>query len=110
MHDFISRASRTPWTLAELFAIANLGSLAVDVYIAHSTNLFERWQEWIPVGFSAIAPILLILAAGLGGVFPDGETGYPLRSAGWRDRIARDLGLLVGWLSLAVGVAGMIYH
>src|SRR5512140_3561056 len=107
MHSFLSRASRTPWTLVELFAMANLASLAVDVYIAHSTNLFERWQEWIPVGFSATAPLLLIIAAALGGVFPNGESSYPVRSVNWRDRTARGLGLLVDWLSLAVGIAGM---
>lgn len=109
MHAFISRAMRTPWTLVELFAIANLGSLAVDVYIAHSTNLFERWQEWIPVGFSAAAPLLLIVAIWLGGLFPE-EDAYPVRSANWRDRTARGLGLFVGWVSVAVGIAGMVYH
>jgi len=70
---------------AEAFAIVNLGFLAADVWLAHSTNRFERPVEWLPVGFSIAAPLLLLL----------------------RSRI---VGLVVGWASVIVGVAGMVFH
>lgn len=80
----------TPRTMVELFAAGNLAFLAVDVYVAHMVNDFERPQEWIPVALSIAAPVLLLV--------------------GWlakRDRLA---GLVVGWASVAVGVAGMLFH
>lgn len=104
----IPAALRTPWTIVELFAIVNLGFLALDVYIAHSVNQFERAPEWIPVIFSLAAPVVLIVAAILGGIVPNRD--YPLPSPAPRARAARFLGLLVGWISLGVGVAGMVFH
>src|SRR5579872_2857926 len=83
---------RQPRFLVEIFIIANLGFLTADVYIAHAVNAFERPEEWIPIGFSAIAPLLLIAAFFL------------------RNRIGRFLGFAVGWASLAVGIAGMVFH
>ena len=80
----------SPRTVVELFAAGNLAFLAVDVYVAHSVNEFERAQEWIPVALSIAAPLLLAV-------------GWILR----RDRLA---GLIVGWASVAVGVAGMLFH
>jgi hypothetical protein len=90
-----------PAIAAELFAIVNLGFLAVDVWVAHSINAFAERAEWIPVIFSILAPLLLA-----GGALAD-------RMA-WLETDARTsgrwIGLIVGWLSLAVGVAGMIFH
>lgn len=83
----MNRRLPTPRTAAELFAAGNLGFLAVDVYIAHLVNRFERPQEWIPVALSVLAPLVLL--------------------AGWRHRMP---GLVVGWASIAVGVAGMVFH
>jgi hypothetical protein len=99
-----------PWQLAELFAAGNLAFLAVDVWIAHATNAFERAPEWIPVVFSIAAPVLLVAAALLGGRSIGGD--YPLRApaAPIRVRFARNLGMLVGWASVAVGVGGMLLH
>ena len=74
-----------PLVAAEAFAIVNLGFLAVDVWLAHSTNRFERPVEWLPVGFSIAAPLLLLIRA-------------------------RIVGFLVGWTSVLVGVAGMVFH
>jgi len=76
---------RKPRTIVEIFIIGNLAFLAVDVYVAHLTNAFERRPEWLPVMFSIAAPLLLIVA----------------------NRLA---GMLVGWLSLLVGIGGMLYH
>ena len=52
---------RSPRNVLELFIIANLGSLAGDVYIAHQVNAFEQRPEWIPFYFSLAAPLLLII-------------------------------------------------
>ena len=51
---------RKPRTIVEIFIIGNLAFLAVDVYVAHLTNAFERRPEWLPVVFSIAAPLLLI--------------------------------------------------
>jgi hypothetical protein len=100
-----------PWTAVELFAAGNIAFLAVDVWVAHAVNRFERAQEWIPVIFSIAAPFVLALAHVLGGLVPR-ERGYPLRDphAPARLRSARALGLFVGWSALAVGIAGMLFH
>ncbi|SRR5581483_8166430 len=81
----IPDAFRHPRTIVEAFIILNLGFLAVDVYIAHLTNAFERRPEWAPVIFSIAAPLLLLAANRWSGMF-------------------------VGWVSLLVGIAGMLYH
>jgi hypothetical protein len=87
--------SVTPWRAVEVFVIANLGFLALDVWVAHSVNRFAREPEWFPFYFSLVAPALLIVAAML-----------------WRRlrRAARALGFLVGWTSTIVGIAGMVFH
>ena len=80
-----------PRLAVEIFVIANLGFLALDVFIAHEVNAFERWPEWIPFYFSLAAPLLLVI-------------GLFLR------RAHTALSFLVGWCSLAVGIAGMVFH
>jgi hypothetical protein len=87
--------SVTPWRAVEVFIIANLGFLALDVWIAHSVNHFEREPEWLPFYFSLAAPVVLLAAAML-----------------WRPlpRVARSLGFLAGWTSTIIGVAGMVFH
>lgn len=83
--------------LLELFVTSNLAVLAADIVLAHSVNQFRQPAEYIPLYFSAAAPVLL-----LAGVFARGRR----RSlAAWRD-----LGLLVGWLAVLVGLAGVLYH
>jgi hypothetical protein len=79
----------------ELFVLVNLACLAPDIYLAHSTNSFRRPEEYIPLAFSLGAPPILLIAL------------LALRSSAvaWRY-----LGFLVGWLSVAIGVAGLIYH
>jgi len=83
--DALIKATSKPRTIVEIFIIGNLAFLAVDVYVAHLTNAFERRPEWLPVIFSIAAPLLLIVANRLSG-------------------------MLVGWLSLLVGIGGMLYH
>jgi hypothetical protein len=84
----------------ELFAAANFGFLALDIFFAHSVNAFVRWEEWIPFAFSlAAAPLVLVSWLG-GGAGP---------AAGAR-RWARAAGMAVGAAAIAVGVAGLLLH
>jgi hypothetical protein len=76
----------------EIFVLANLAFLTADVYIAHSVNAFERGEEWIPIVFSVAAPMVLLISWAV------------------RGRASRILGSLIGWVSVLVGVSGMIFH
>jgi hypothetical protein len=83
----------TPERCAEWFVVANLAFLGVDIALAHAENAFARRAEWAPLGFSALATLLLVpMAAGRGG-------------AGWRI-VER----AVGATAIAVGVLGMVFH
>ncbi len=88
------RAALRRW-LVELFATANLAFLTLDVYLAHLANDFAHAAEWIPVVFSAVAPVLLL-------------PGLVRRSylRGW----GRRLGSWLGGASIGVGVGGMFLH
>jgi len=97
MPRWIRRVLADYGRLLELFVIVNLAFLAVDIYLAHSINDFARWAEWIPFYFSIAAPIVLIAAWLVAGPTP-------------KRGVARIAGLLVGWASLLVGVAGMLLH
>jgi hypothetical protein len=83
--DALYKSISKPRTIVEIFIIGNLAFLAVDVYVAHLTNAFERRPEWLPVIFSIAAPLLLAISGRL-------------------------FGMLVGWLSVLVGIGGMLYH
>ena len=89
------RTGVTPWRAVEVFIIANLGFLALDVWVAHSVNRFERQPEWLPFYFSLAAPVFLLAAAILWNALP---------------RVARGLGFFVGWTSTIIGIAGMVFH
>lgn len=83
--------------LVELFAIANLAFLAVDIFLAHTVNRFRAWPEWIPIGFSgAAAPAL---AVGLWWANRRGGEWRPARG-----------GAVVGVLAILVGIAGLLFH
>jgi hypothetical protein len=100
------RAILTPRALLELFLLGNLAFLAVDIFIAHSYNQFgshslhayARWAEWVPIGFSLAAPVLLLIGMLAGGLTAP-ERG-----------IARPIGLLIGACAIVVGVAGLLFH
>src|SRR5438045_438907 len=81
----------------ELFALFNYLALVLDIYIAHSANQFRRTAEYVPLYFSIAA--VLVLGVGL------------LARERWgRDVIWRDFGYLTGWVSVIVGVAGVVLH
>jgi len=81
----------------ELFVAANLAILALDIYIAHSTNQFGKPAEYIPLYFSIAAPIVLAAGIFLRWV---AHAAAPWRIAGH----------IVGWLSILTGLAGVLYH
>ncbi len=88
---------RSPRLWVELFALANFAGLLPDIYLAHSTNLFGNAAEYVPLAFSAVAPLVLLVAIVL---------------LQWGDRVRtwRWLGYLVGWMSVGIGIAGMVLH
>jgi hypothetical protein len=80
----------------EAFAVSNLAFLVLDIYMAHSVNAFRHWGEYIPLYFSVGAPILLV-------------AGILARHRG-RIQVWALLGHVVGWCSLAIGLAGVLFH
>jgi hypothetical protein len=96
------RSPRLRWLwnaqlLLEMFVAANLAVLAGDIVLAHSVNHFRQWAEYIPLYFSADAPLLLAVAM--------------LARWRWSSPDAwRDIGFLVGGLSVLVGLAGVVFH
>ena len=81
--------------LVELFVAANFAGLVLDIYLAHSENSFRRTSEYIPLFFSMAAAIVLAVVIALRRRWPEA----------WRD-----VGHLIGWLSIAVGLAGVVLH
>src|SRR3982751_4433328 len=94
-----------PLLWVELFLVANLAFLAVDIGLAHAVNAFEHQAEWIPIGFSLAATLFLLLAMLIGGPLPLLPGSEGAERARWRTRLARGIGLAVGWGSVAVGIA-----
>jgi hypothetical protein len=81
----------------EAFVIVNLGFLSLDIYLAHSVNRFLHDAEYIPLWFSMAAPPLLLVGLLLG------------ERWGWT-AVWRDVGYLVGWCAIAIGLVGVILH
>ena len=84
-----------PQIWIEFFAIANIGFLTFDIFLAHSVNQFRNHAEYIPFFFSATAPVVLIFALAVRYRWP----------AVWKD-----LGYLVGWIAILVGLTGVVLH
>lgn len=81
----------------ELFVTVNLSFLALDIYLAHSVNQFRAPAEYLPLYFSMASPLLLM-------------TVIVLR---WRQGVVsawRDIGFLIGWLAISIGLVGTILH
>jgi hypothetical protein len=99
--DFSSPPHRSEWLRnprlwVELFALFNLGGLAPDIFLAHSTNYFRHWAEYIPLVFSGLAPLVLLPAV--------------ILLAGGKLEAWRILGHVIGWSSVVIGVAGLVLH
>lgn len=91
------RWAHDPQLWVELFVTINLAILAADIYIAHSVNHFQKWPEYIPLYFSLCSPVVLAIVIALRWIWNV--------HAPWRD-----VGYLVGWLSILVGLGGVLYH
>jgi hypothetical protein len=84
-----------PQLWIEVFAILNIGFLTFDIFLAHSVNQFRSRAEYIPLYFSAGAPLILMLA-----LFQR-----------FRHRaIWNLLGYVIGWAAILVGMTGMFLH
>ncbi len=47
--------SRWRRLVVDLFVLANIAFLALDIYIAHNVNNFANPLEWVPFVFSVVA-------------------------------------------------------
>ena len=92
----MSEWSRRSPLILECFVLANLSFLALDIYIAHSTNAFSHPAEWIPFYFSIVAPLPLVL-----------ELYLNWRTGRQRHRL---IGFVVGGFSAVIGIAGLLWH
>lgn len=81
--------------LLEFFALNNLAFLAVDIYLAHSYNDFALGTEWIPFVFSIVGTVVLL---------------PQLVKSFWGHPFGRLSGILIGATSVAVGLAGFLFH
>ena len=96
-NPLLNRWANDPSLWVEAFVLINLTFLALDIYLAHSTNNFRRSTEYIPLYYSLIAPFVLLAG---------------LIAREWFDykTVWRDLGYLVGWLAILIGLAGVVLH
>ena len=83
--------------LLEWFVAANFAFLVLDVFLAHSVNSFRHPAEWIPVVFSGVAAAALAPALWQA-------------SEATRGSYAHRVGLAVGFASVVLGIAGVVYH
>ena len=81
----------------EGFGLFNFLCLSGDVALAHSENGFRIRVEYFPVWFSVIAAAVLL-------------AGLILRLRFRQTWAWTYIGHLVGWASVAVGTAGVVYH
>ena len=91
------RWAHDPQLWVELFVTTNLAILAADIYIAHSVNHFQKDAEYVPLYFSIGAPVVLAVV-------------ILLRWIGRFEAPWRDVGYMIGWLSILVGLGGVLYH
>jgi hypothetical protein len=94
--------ARSKWSLdhqlwLEAFVLVNLAFLSLDIYLAHSVNEFRHPAEYVPLYFSLAATVVL---------------GVALVAREWLGQPAvwRDLGYLVGWCAIGIGLAGVVLH
>ncbi len=79
----------------EAFVLFNFAGLIADIFLAHSENQFRRQSEYVPLVLSVAAAAALAVIVPLRRRLP----------AAWRD-----VGHMIGWLSVVVGLAGVVLH
>lgn len=79
----------------EVFVLFNFAGLVLDIFLAHSQNHFRRQSEYVPLIFSVVASVTLAVLMAVRRRFP---------------AASRDVGHLLGWLAVVVGLAGVILH
>jgi len=81
----------------DAFVAVNYAFLILDIWLAHSVNQFRDHAEYAPFLFSLVAPPVLLIAL-----------AFRVR---WRRmQVWNDLGHLVGWVSIVIGLTGVIFH
>ena len=75
--------------------LLNLGFLTFDIYLAHSVNGFRQRAEYIPLYFSALAPVLLLVGLAF------------QRKRPW---LWKGMGHVVGWSAILIGLTGVVLH
>jgi len=81
----------------ESFATANLLFLTFDIWLAHSENGFRHWAEHIPLFFSLMGCLTLLI-----GIIGKEFLG--------KDQVWRITGFAVGATAIVVGIAGLLWH
>jgi hypothetical protein len=71
------------------------GFLTFDIYLAHSVNGFRQRAEYIPLYFSALAPIFLLMGLAF-------QRKRPL--------VWKGMGHVVGWSAILIGLTGVVLH
>lgn len=95
----------SPILWLEVFLLGNVTFLAVDILLAHKMNDFAKPTEWIPVFYSAVASLILLLTWATSGIVP-----WPSRNEAGGRGVSWWLGMLVGAGCVLVGVVGLIFH
>jgi len=81
----------------EVFVLFNFACLTGDILLAHSENSFRNRAEYIPLWFSGAAAVFLFAA-------------LIARIKTQSLALWKWIGYGVGWISVAVGIAGVAYH
>src|SRR5450755_1567680 len=84
-----------PGLLLEIFVLLDLGFLTFDIYLAHSVNGFRQRAEYIPLYFSALAPVFILAGLAFQARMP------------W---LWKALGHVVGWTAILIGLIGVVLH
>jgi hypothetical protein len=79
----------------EAFVLVNFAGLVPDIFLAHSQNRFAHPAEYVPMIFSVAAAVALAAVLLLRYRVPT---------------VWRDVGHLIGWGAVVVGVTGVILH
>ncbi len=91
MYFFSKWSSRR---LLDFFIFFNFLFLSIDITLAHGSNQFAIWEEWIPLIFSVVATLALLPT-----LFSDSQKSF-----------SYFMGILVGSVSILVGIAGVFFH